>query len=332
MNNLQRKYKIFLASSTHSLPVAQALEKKLSEYNLEIIIWKKLGVFSLSEHTIESLEKIVNECDFGIFILSPDDLLIQDSKIYDIARDNVIFELGLFYGKLGRKRSYMLKPSGIEIKEPSDLKGITWASYKINNPNDYDFENTCKEIIKAISIAPLTPEEAALSNILFPPIVLRYCLDTFKNFLNNKLKIRIPKFSCDAQIVVCTKNGIILRHPKKSSIGKKIYTADGVILLSSIKHNQNEQPFELLLRTANNGWVLYTDSGFSQLYTDIKGRHNQRICVVYSFRGKKIVYFLEIHNELTEPLESHQLNKIKNIIGKRIIEIGKEKGQIDIVL
>ena len=113
-----RRKKIFLASSGKTLPVVEALQEKLSGLNLDIIPWKKLGVFRLSEYTMETLERIVNECDFGIFVLGPNDLLIQDSEIYDITRDNVIFELGLFYGKLGRKRSYMLKPSDKTINDP----------------------------------------------------------------------------------------------------------------------------------------------------------------------------------------------------------------------
>ena len=212
-----RKTKIFIASSEKSFSVANALKEQLSDPFLEIITWKKLGVFKLSEHTMESLEKIVNECDFGIFILGPDDLLIKGLEAYDVARDNVIFELGLFFGKVGRKRSYMLRPSDIEIKEPSDLRGITWASYEIKGLNDYDFTNACSKIKNAISDAPLTPEEAALSRTLFPPLALRYCLDKFKRFLIKKVKLIMPTFSYDAQITVCTRSGIIIRHPTRSS-------------------------------------------------------------------------------------------------------------------
>lgn len=325
-----RKTKIFLASSEKSFSVAKALEEELSELFLEIIPWKKLGVFKLSEHTMESLEKIVNECDFGIFILGSDDLLVKDLHFYDVARDNVIFELGLFFGKVGRKRSYMLRPANVKIEEPSDLKGITWASYQIKGSNSYDLTDACSKIKNAISVAPLTPEETVLSRTLFPEIVLRYCLDTFKKFLLTKFKLRIPNFTYDAQITVCTQKGVIVRHRKRSSIGKKVYTHDGKIVWSTIEPYPNEEPFELLLRSEKSEWVLFTDKGFSQLFTDIKGRHNNRICVVHSFRKNFFIYFLEIHQELSYGLEDYQLNKIGKILGDRIIGISEEIGQINI--
>lgn len=327
---LLQKTKIFLASSEKSLSVAEALTTKLSDPLLEIILWKELGVFKLSEHTMESLEVIVNKCDFGIFVLGPDDLLVKDYETYNITRDNVIFELGLFFGKVGRKRSYMLRPSNIEVREPSDLKGITWASYDIKGSDKYDFTNACSKIRDAISAAPLTPEESVLSNTLFPHIVLRYCFNIFKRFLLKKFKLKIPNFRCDVQITVCTKSGIIIRHPRISSIGKRVYTHEGNILWSTIKFNPDEQPFDLLLRSEKNEWILFTDKGFSQFYTDIKGRNNQRICIVHSFRKKFLVYFLEIHQELSEELQKYQLNKIAKILSYRIMKINKEKGQVDI--
>ena len=48
----------------------------------------------------------------------------------------MIFEIGLFIGRLGRKRSLMLEPRGEEVKLPSDLSGITTITYKIGPADD----------------------------------------------------------------------------------------------------------------------------------------------------------------------------------------------------
>ncbi|MBI1851507.1 MAG: nucleotide-binding protein, partial [Planctomycetes bacterium] len=45
-------------------------------------------------------------------------------------RDNVIFELGLFMGKLGRFRTFLVYNEDEDIKIPSDLAGVTHATFR----------------------------------------------------------------------------------------------------------------------------------------------------------------------------------------------------------
>jgi predicted nucleotide-binding protein len=78
-----------------------------------------------------SLIDVLDESDFGLFILSPDDVaaIRDDSK--QVIRDNVIFELGLFIGRLGSDRCFMIVPSGVEdLHLPSDLLGLTPATFQ----------------------------------------------------------------------------------------------------------------------------------------------------------------------------------------------------------
>ncbi|PSW31288.1 hypothetical protein C9J21_17605 [Photobacterium phosphoreum] len=44
-------------------------------------------------------------------------------------QDNVLFELGLFIGKLGKRRCFIIMPDNVDLHIPTDLVGVTPAKY-----------------------------------------------------------------------------------------------------------------------------------------------------------------------------------------------------------
>lgn len=74
---------------------------------------------------IESFEAEAEHAGLVFALVTPDDLVNETSKR---ARQNVIFELGYFMGKLGRKsgRVIVLRKGDVDI--PSDLDGILYIS------------------------------------------------------------------------------------------------------------------------------------------------------------------------------------------------------------
>ena len=121
------KPRIFIGSSSEGLHVAKQLSKKLNVFDTKL--WDK-DVFNPSEYNIEALVNQAQSSDFAILVLTPDDWTRSRGKGINTPRDNVIFELGLFMGTIGRARTYLLTTSN-EIKIPSDLDGITRLSCKM---------------------------------------------------------------------------------------------------------------------------------------------------------------------------------------------------------
>jgi hypothetical protein len=72
---------------------------------------------------IEKFEAEAKTAAFAFVIFTPDDLVRKRKLRYSQARPNVIFELGWFYGKLGRDKVCILFKKGAQIH--SDLNGIS---------------------------------------------------------------------------------------------------------------------------------------------------------------------------------------------------------------
>lgn len=126
------KPSIFIASSSESVDVAYALQEDL-EHAAEVTVWSQ-GVFDLSRYALESLLDVLESSDFGLFVFAPNDVLSIRGQDKQAVRDNVVFELGLFIGRLGRERNFILIPKGNEegFRLPTDLLGLTPALYEPN--------------------------------------------------------------------------------------------------------------------------------------------------------------------------------------------------------
>ena len=122
------KPRIFIGSSVEHLDLAYAAQEGL-EHDVEVTVWSQ-GVFALSRTAMASLIDVLDESDFGLFILSPDDVTKIRNTDVQTVRDNVIFELGLFIGRLGEERCFLFVPRGSEdLHLPTDLLGLAPATY-----------------------------------------------------------------------------------------------------------------------------------------------------------------------------------------------------------
>lgn len=119
---------LFVGSSVEGLAVAKNIQLLLKHSTMDIRLWTS-GVFGPSGVTIDVLLEQLDTCDFAAFVFGPDDKLASRGEQYDAPRDNVIFELGLFMGRVGRERAFFIKDQRSNLKIPTDLLGVTPLTY-----------------------------------------------------------------------------------------------------------------------------------------------------------------------------------------------------------
>jgi Predicted nucleotide-binding protein containing TIR-like domain len=128
------KPSIFIGSSGEGRAVAHALRANLREDG-EVTVWDQ-GVFEPGAGILQSLTAELRQTDFAILVFRSDDLVTSRTVSTPGPRDNVLFELGLFIGRLGSSRTYAVMSSADRLKIPSDLGGIVFATYTPREDGD----------------------------------------------------------------------------------------------------------------------------------------------------------------------------------------------------
>ena len=117
--------KVFVVHG-HDDGARHAMARFLEKIELEAIILQEQPDQGLT--IIEKFETYANQVGFAVVLLTPDDIggaALAPSQA-SRARQNVIFELGYFAGKLGRGRACLLRKGDVEI--PSDLYGVIYTN------------------------------------------------------------------------------------------------------------------------------------------------------------------------------------------------------------
>jgi predicted nucleotide-binding protein len=124
----ERTNKVFIVHG-HDEAMKQHVARTLSALGLQPIILHEQA--NKGNTIIEKFEAGA-DVGFAVVLLSPDDKAFPASesarKAKPRARQNVIFELGYFIGKLSRKHVFALK-RGENLEVPSDYQGVAYTDY-----------------------------------------------------------------------------------------------------------------------------------------------------------------------------------------------------------
>ncbi|MCK4763857.1 MAG: DUF4147 domain-containing protein [Candidatus Aminicenantes bacterium] len=153
--------RVFIGSSSKGKKIAQVVKElieikdKDNNKKIDAVVWDKM--FKIGQTYIERLSKALDEFDFAVLVITGEDLVVGDktqhgekkvdkTKLFR-ARDNVLFELGLFMGRLGRHRAIMLYNEKKKAQLPSDLGGIHTATFSMSKKEEQD-DKTRRKVLK----------------------------------------------------------------------------------------------------------------------------------------------------------------------------------------
>jgi Predicted nucleotide-binding protein containing TIR-like domain len=149
------KPQVFIGSSTESWAIATAVQARMAGV-AHCTVWDQ-GVFPLGGYTLETLIASAGKYDFALFIFGADDLAEIRGQTLLVTRDNVVLELGLFMGVLGRERVFVLQPGprtgAPPMHLPSDLAGLTTGVFDATRPDENwlaEVAPFCQQVTKRI--------------------------------------------------------------------------------------------------------------------------------------------------------------------------------------
>jgi Predicted nucleotide-binding protein containing TIR-like domain len=134
---------VFVASSTEGLHFARAVGLHLSAV-AHVRVWADdPGLVDLSSTLIELLERAAAEADFAVIIVTEDDILVSRGTESRTPRGNVLLELGLFIGAIGRRRTFLLYGGTGAPQLPSDLGGVVFSQFDAKVEPSYSLTRSC---------------------------------------------------------------------------------------------------------------------------------------------------------------------------------------------
>lgn len=133
-----RKKSIFIGSSSEELGLAETA-KLILEKEFDVTIWNDTvwdtSVFKINQNFLSDLLKATLRFDFGLLLGTQDDKVTFRGKDMMEPRDNILFELGLFVGRLGLSSAAFVIDKDIKIL--SDISGISLLRFEKGNTKNF---------------------------------------------------------------------------------------------------------------------------------------------------------------------------------------------------
>lgn len=242
--------RIFIGSSAEALSIAGAVNAYFNRMG-KTQLWNQ-GVFGLGRGNLENLVAIAESVDFAILVLTGDDMVHSRDIDRPAPRDNVLFELGLFMGKLGRDRTFIAADRSNPPKIPSDLAGIMYVDFEPDKHNmRASVAAACYDIEQEIVRKGCRDLGVDLPDTLFKPV--------------NNDRFQINSFTYDGKLWDKSPSQINLLN------GLSLFWLAHDLLWTSIVLLTNQEPNQVRRGLTQTAWQM-EQSGLSNrgLYFSLK--------------------------------------------------------------
>lgn len=167
---------IFIASTSEAIDVARAVKSQFDK-EADVDIWNE-NIFTLNKSFLSVLLDRSSFYDYAICLFTPDDKAVVREKEYLIPRDNILFEFGLFMGRLGPDRAFIIAEERVKIL--TDMQGISISTYRTRDNLVSAVGNACEEIRREMKV---TEKKYRFSFLPSTSLAIGY----YKNFIEKVL-------------------------------------------------------------------------------------------------------------------------------------------------
>jgi hypothetical protein len=115
--------RVFIGSSREQIDFTRAVREQLKDVAV-VTLWCDGGVFTHPNLFIDDLSTWAGKTNYAVMVFGSDDEILHREKQVWVARDNVILEMGLFIGRLGRANVLYVAPEDQDWKRPTDFLGL----------------------------------------------------------------------------------------------------------------------------------------------------------------------------------------------------------------
>jgi hypothetical protein len=236
------KKRIFIGSSSEELELANAA-RQILESEFDVTVWNDRiwdsAVFRINQNFLSDLLKASLKFDFGILVGTSDDRVTYRGKNVLQPRDNVLFELGLFIGRLGLSKCAFVIDR--DLKVLSDLQGITLARFQKADLSSFITAVTqVKEVFlkssdNEINFFP----SATLAAVYFENLISPTCRYLIENngFEHNQVKYKKVKIK------------IIIPNRITTDLNLKFEKLKGKFSVTNVSFNYAGRPRNITLDT-----------------------------------------------------------------------------------